>query len=71
MARSSRSVAARLLQAAMCVLLFLGPALVTTEAARAVKPLPQTNVKHAPRKDLSKKLERLNTVDMMIAVRAS
>lgn len=68
-ASSRSSVATRLQQVVLCVLLFLGPALVTMGGAGAVKPLPQKNVKQAPRKDLSKKMERLNTVDMMIAVR--
>lgn len=60
-------MAGRLLPLALCLL-----ALVACAAAKAaVKPLPQTNVKKAPaRKDLSKRMEKLNTLDMMIAVRA-
>ncbi len=66
--RAAPSKTMRLL-AALCVLLLLGAALLA-DAAKAVKPLPQSKVKQPPRKDLSKKMERLNTVDMMIAVRA-
>ena len=60
-------MAGRLLPLALCLLALLACA----AAKAAVKPLPQTNVKKAPaRKDLSKRMEKLNTLDMMIAVRA-
>jgi hypothetical protein len=68
MAAAAAPRAMRLLGAALCVLLLAGAGLVA-DAAKAGKPLPQRNVKQAPRKDLSKRMERLNTVDMMIAVR--
>lgn len=59
-------MAGRLLPLALCLLALLAAA----AAKAAVKPLPQTNVKQAPRsKDLTKRMEKLNTIDMMIAVR--